>query len=498
MNVRQQLSSIGLSVESWQEVLAQGVAPASPTQSPEKNQPTVWVGFSGGLDSCVLLSLLQAFFREYSPSQAACHFPWRLAALHVNHQLQDQADYWAKWCGQFCAERDVPLFVETVSIDPVRAANQGVEAAARHARYAAFRARVRQGDLLLLAHHADDQLETVLLRWLRGAGIDGLGGMSSMSQQEQLSVWRPLLAVSRQQLEQLGADLAVSWQEDPSNQDVRFDRNFLRHRVIPAIKSRWPQVIKTVLRTSQQTRCASEDLTAFVDRVIDHSIGGVGASAEVLPLSVMSGFSLSAQATLLRRWLIRAGCADLSARQIDEILSSVVGARGDAQPEFCYKSWRLRRHAGALYLSRVSPEANLAVTNAYGLVQIPISDPVLWDPSLQPRLRWLGGEILCLAPESISAILLAMHDTTDTELEVLAREQVEAGELPKRLKQRFQAQKVPVWLRAGWPVLRCQDGHICLPGLWMSQPLKEAVERVLDDNSPIALGLFQWRPPESL
>jgi tRNA(Ile)-lysidine synthase len=207
-----------------------------------KRKPNVkrWVvAFSGGLDSTVLLHLLVAARDSLSSSIACC-------ALHINHQLSLQSDQWQQHCQNQCQRLNIPFFSEKVD---VTVDGKGVEAAARDARYQVFSEFLNSDDALVMGHHRDDQAETFLLRLMRGAGVLGLSSMAHERKFDDSVIFRPLLDVSRQQLEAYAKEKGLTWVEDESNQSLAFDRNLLRHEIIPRLESRWPQVKKQLVNT---------------------------------------------------------------------------------------------------------------------------------------------------------------------------------------------------------------------------------------------------------
>ena len=176
-----------------------------------------WLAFSGGLDSTLLLHVL---------ATQRTALPGELRAVHVNHHLNPRSGDWQLHCAESCAVLQVPLECRSVEVSPEK--GESLEAVARERRYAVFRQLLQAGDMLLLAHHRDDQLETFLLQALRGAGLRGLAAMPSVVQFGQGYMARPLLPFTRNQLHVWAEREGLTWLEDPSNTDIRFDRNFLQ------------------------------------------------------------------------------------------------------------------------------------------------------------------------------------------------------------------------------------------------------------------------------
>lgn len=207
------------------------------------------VAFSGGPDSSALLHALSQL------PQARAH---GLRALHIDHGLHAQSVDWAEHCRRFCASLALPCEVLRVQVDTGKGV--GLEAAARDARYAALATQLREGEWLLLGHHRDDQVETVLLKLLRGAGPDGLGGMRALRPFGRGQLWRPLLSLSRRQLRDYVEVHALDCINDPSNTDIRLARNRLRHEILPQLTQHWPQAMDSILHSATLSRAAADTL----------------------------------------------------------------------------------------------------------------------------------------------------------------------------------------------------------------------------------------------
>lgn len=207
--------------------------------APWRAAPAWRVAFSGGLDSTVLLHLLVRLARRESLPP--------LSAIHVHHGLQPAAEAWPAHCQRTCNGLGVPLQVARVQVTQ----GNSLERAARDARYAAFIARLGADEVLMSAQHRDDQAETLLFRLLRGAGVRGLAGMPASRALGEGVLLRPLLRVSRAELEACARELGVAWVEDPSNDDTDFSRNYLRRRIMPALTQRWPRAVESITRSAE-------------------------------------------------------------------------------------------------------------------------------------------------------------------------------------------------------------------------------------------------------
>lgn len=293
--------------------------------------PRIWVAFSGGMDSSVLAVL------------AAQRWPGKLRLLHVNHQLQPAAIDWVQHCQRQAERWQVPLDVVTVSIDTAALAAQGLEGAARMARYEAFAQHLAADELMLMAHHADDQVETVLYRLLRGAGPEGLSGIpAERTLASGGRVWRPWLTQPRTVIEHAAKELTLTWVEDPTNQQVDADRNFLRHRVLPVLEERWPHVRTTVERARSLQEQAAQQLHAYWQPMVVARRVGDGLKIDDLMM-----WPEADQMSLLREWLAE---YRPSYQTLRAIVRTVLPAANDASPAVSLGRFSVRRFQQVLYV----------------------------------------------------------------------------------------------------------------------------------------------------
>ncbi|MFC3284365.1 tRNA lysidine(34) synthetase TilS [Litchfieldella rifensis] len=294
----------------------------------------VWVAVSGGLDSCLLLTLA---------ASAARRHPRTLYALHVNHGLQAAAREFETHCRRLCSRLGVPLFVERIEVSVSN--GLGVEGAAREARYAAFARRVAIGDTLWLAQHRRDQAETFLLAALRGSGVRGLAAMPHERDWRGRCLIRPWLDVPRATLEDAASRSGLEWIEDPSNTDQGLDRNFLRHRVLPLLESRWPA---TQASLAQAASLAGEadillgDLAAL-------DLAAAGGDPGCLSVASLAGLSPPRQRLLIRDCCARLGLALPGGARLSSLLDQLE-ARYDAEACVAWEGGEGRIWRGALYL----------------------------------------------------------------------------------------------------------------------------------------------------
>ena len=326
----------------------------------------VWVGFSGGLDSTVLLHWLKR------------HLPYGifLQAVHIHHGLNPAADAWAAHCRTVCEALDVALHIERIRIDDP---NRNIEAQAREARYGAFKRMLSEDDTLALAHHADDVAETLLLRLMRGAGTEALANMQRHSRHGDLHIWRPLLSYNRSTLADYAKLHALVWIDDDSNADTGFDRNFLRHSILPLLEQRFPNA---------GARLAHSAALLQADAALLEPLIASALAACTLP----DGLSLpgllaqpeTMQAHILRTWLRNQGRHTPGSPALHEFLRQLQTHADDDATCLHASGYAVRVWQDQLMLDTTAPEVHQDDME------------VLWDgvaPLVLPRggrLHWHG------------------------------------------------------------------------------------------------------------
>ncbi|WP_254200167.1 MULTISPECIES: tRNA lysidine(34) synthetase TilS [unclassified Lysobacter] len=385
------------------------------------------VGFSGGLDSTALLHLLAA----ERPASG-------LRAIHVHHGLHADADRWATRCERACASLNVPLAVIRVN---VVAAGDGPEAAARAARHAAFAQALASGEVLALAHHRDDQAETFLLRALRASGPDGLAAMRRWRAFGPGRLWRPLLDIDRDTLLAYARSHALEWIDDPSNADTAFDRNFLRQRVLPLLRERWPHAGDALARSAALCGQAN-DLLDDGDAIALADVAT--ADPHCLSRTRLLALPDARRARVLRRWINELDLPPLPANGIERIEREILAARADAEPAFHWQGAVVRAWRDLLHVETARPSLD-----------------VDW------RAQWDGRAPLALPHGGTLALEGAA--AFDAPLTVHARRGGErllrAGRTHSHaLKHVLQELGVPPWERERLPLLSDADGELLAAG----------------------------------
>lgn len=410
-----------------------------------------WVAYSGGADSHVLLHAL---------ASARARLPAALGAVHVNHGLQMAAEDWSRHCQAVCRHLDVPL--AKLRVDGRPAPGESPEAAARRARYAALEAWLPAGHGLLTAQHEDDQAETLLLQLLRGSGVKGLAAMPAVIPLGSGLLLRPLLEVSRQSLMEHAQAYGLEWTADPSNLDTGLDRNFLRHRILPELRVRWPALADTVARSARHCAEAARLLEELAAADLEAC---AGEGAESLQVSALRAQAPERQRNVLRHWLHRC-CGRLpSTAVLARIRRDILDSRPDAEPCVRWAGYELRRYRERLFLLQPRPAR---------------------DPDM--RLPWLlqdslelpdAGGVLHAQPTPGHGLRVAA--LTPGGARVGYRRGGErcrpAGRRHHRtLKKLYQEAGVPPWERTHIPLIFVDNELAAVAGYWVCEPYAARAE----------------------
>jgi tRNA(Ile)-lysidine synthase len=389
----------------------------------------VAIALSGGRDSLVLLHVVADVLAESEILPGA-----GLRAIHVHHGLQPPADEWAAFCDSACVARGIPIDIQRIDATPPP--GESPEAWARQCRYQALASALHDGEALLTAHHQLDQAETVLLQLLRGAGPSGLAAMPRLRRFHGGWHLRPLLDVDVDDIEAFAVAQALAWVDDPSNRDRRFDRNYLRHEILPRLRQRWPAAARCIARTAVWQAAAAE---ALVQQSAQRLPSLQSADGRAIRIDSLQAMVPEAQATVLRAWIQGNGRPLPSAAQLEQLLR-LIGMRADATPCVRWASTEVRRHRGQLIIMASLPllEAGMQVAwdAAAGPLPLPfgvLSGEAASGPPLVVRYR-RGGEACRVRP----------------------------GGPTRPVKHLLQEWGVPAWLRAGLPLVYADDELVAI------------------------------------
>jgi tRNA(Ile)-lysidine synthase len=385
---------------------------------------TYFLAFSGGLDSTVLLHLLLNIRSLY---------PIKLRVIHIHHGLSENASAWAEHCEKLCSDFSIDCTV--MRIDAKSTVGESPEEVARERRYAVFQSLMQPQDILLTAHHQDDQAETILLQLFRGAGPKGLAAMSPLIKWASGFLARPLLAFSRSELQAYAEHYQLQWIDDESNNNLNFTRNFIRHEVLALLKKRWPSIQKTLSRTAEHCAEAQQLIENFSQQDLTHCRG---SQPNTLSVKKILAFDVSRQRQVIRLWLQQHNFPIPSTRKMQHILHDLLQARVDKTPHITWGQVELRRYRDDIYVMKQLEKYDNSIRLFWDFKQ-PLSLPNAMTLNATPVV----GQGLRADVPSVS---------------VQFRQGSEACRLPGRkhhhlLKNLFQEWGVPTWERDRVPLL---------------------------------------------
>ena len=410
--------------------------------TPTLNAPRWLVAYSGGVDSHVLLHLL---------TQLPQHPP--IEAVHINHQLQAESSQWAQHCQQQADLLGIPL--HTVAVDIDCGPRESLEEKARQARYQVFESLLQANDILMLGHHLDDQVETLLLRLLRGSGSRGASAMSHTRSLGCGKLLRPLLAFPRKDIEHYAAEHRLQWVEDPSNQQANVDRNFLRLELLPTMAERWPEYRQTLSRAAALNE-ESANLNTELAELDFHALG-LSPTEPSLPLMSLKELSVARQKNLLRYWLELRDFPLPSAAQLQAILDDLIHARQDARPLVAWRGVQVRRFRDELYANK--PLTPLDSGRVYSW---DLSSPLALDDGGQLSIRQVSGSGLISRCLDMGEISVRYRQGGE-------RCKPAGRSASQTLKKLFQEAGVETWMRDRVPLLFCGDELVAVGDYWVCE-----------------------------
>ena len=404
------------------------------------NPKHLYIGYSGGVDSHVLLHLCASM-----PGLKD-----KITAVYVHHGLQAEAESWATHCKKTAESLGVGFIL--LRVNAVADLGESPEEAARNARYTALKSLVGAGDALLVAQHRDDQLETVLLQLFRGSGLRGLSAMPERMVFGQGIMLRPLLNIAKSAIDDYARTQGLSWVEDPSNLSHEYDRNFLRHAVLPLLKQRWPACDKTVARSARH--CA--DAQAIISELTENLFHPIfNAADQTLSISRLTSYEIPQQQLVIRQWFQALGLKMPALAFVERLQSEVLAARDDSDPVLFGQGYNVRRYRDRLYcLKSIAPDSERET---------------LW-PAGQTTLKVSDRQSLSCIPSSAG---ISREQWQNAIIKVTARSGGEKIRLPGRtgrhaLKKLFQEAGIPPWQREAIPLIYLDDKLAAVGDLWVS------------------------------
>lgn len=401
-----------------------------------KKIKSMTVALSGGVDSVVLLHLLHSLQKKHR---------FTLNATHVHHGLSKHADKWVRFCEKLCRDLSVPLDVHYVKLPQKK--SLGTEGEARRLRYEKLLRS--KSDLVVLAHHADDQAETFLLQLIRGAGVKGLSSMAHFDGTRRL--WRPLLNQSRSEIESYAKQHKLKWIEDESNQNTDFDRNFIRSKVLPILKNKFNHIIKVISRSSAHLAEAQNLLDDLAKLDLKKHLKSVNCNYK-LQVKSFNKLSNSRAKNVLRYWLEMNDQLMPSKDLLDELLRQVLHAKKDAELKIeLSKDYEIRRYKDEIYLVYKNQQTNK-------------NYEIVWQG--EPEILLPNGSKLRFAKVKNTGISLAK--IKDKKLIISNRHggeffKPDSKRPTKKVKQLFQESDLTPWEREAAPLIFINNDLACVP-----------------------------------
>lgn len=401
----------------------------------------IFIGYSGGMDSHVLLHLAASSIEIKS----------KISAVYVHHGLQAEADLWENHCAMIALALDVDF--QCLKVNAQKASKQSPEEVARDVRYGALKTLLGSHDVLLVAQHREDQMETMLLQLFRGAGLAGLSGMPLSIAFGAGELCRPFLDISKQMIKDYAVQHNLRWIEDPSNEDNKIDRNFLRNQILPQLKQRWPAIDKTVARSARH--CANSHLLLrevaieLLDRLCDKT-------DQTLKISQLLKLDSNQQRLVIRQWFSNKQLRMPSEIMLGRILNEVAVAKASGNPRVQGKDYCIRRFQDKLY----------CLSGSVHVIEL-------------AEKKWQRGmEVIKLDDEQQIEIIEASEGISkllwpNSDVSVKYRKGSEKIKLPGRnghhsLKKLFQEKGIPPWERSNIPLIYINEKLAAVADLWIS------------------------------
>ena len=404
------------------------------------------VGFSGGLDSSVLLHGVLALVKKGLLQS-------QIKAIHVNHRQNSACNDWELFCNQVCAKYGVHLDVKAIEDFNHQSRNIN-ENLLRQARYQAFSSAIDSENGLLLAHHKDDQLETLLLRLNRGAGIKGLSAMQKSRTIGAGHIYRPLLDFGRNSLEEFAKSEGLDWIEDSSNKDTSVDRNFLRHEILPRIESRWPNYRES---WSKSLALLSEAYLTTESLAQDDIGALLEERSQALDISELIRLPSGRQRAVIKHWLLELKGIEIGWNQLFQIVDEFLPAAVASPTNFALGDYQVSSFRGLLYLvSTASP---------------PLDD-CPWNINEKQELALVNNGLLRATETLGEGISSGLVGNLEVKFRTGGENFKIAGGRSKSLKQVLQEAHVEPWMRARTPLLFRDDELVCVVGIGVSDSVR--------------------------
>ncbi|MCI0508128.1 MAG: tRNA lysidine(34) synthetase TilS [Gammaproteobacteria bacterium] len=403
-----------------------------------------WLAYSGGIDSHVLLHVLANHQHVFGDAE--------FHAVHINHALSPHAEQWAEHCRLICGRLQIPY--TGIDVDATPRAGESPEARAREVRYEAMKRLIKTGDCLLTAHHQDDQVETLLLQLMRGSGPKGLAAMPQWTRFHAGHLARPLIHVRREDIHAYAVASNLKWITDESNLNIRFDRNFIRHEIVPRLLQRWPSLAQTVSRSARY--CA--ETVEILDHDARQALREINPDGlPYLPVGKLLQLSKARQHNVLRYWIHGHGMNTPNSHHLEQLVAQLLHAAQDALPKVSWEGCEIRRYRDQLHIM-----PTLAAIESDKTVRWNIANPMVIDGIGRLSARPGAGE--GIGKKYIAGANLHVRFRRGGEsIQPAGRPQHHA------LKKLFQEKGIPPWIRDRIPLIYINDHLAAVGDLFISQ-----------------------------
>lgn len=392
------------------------------------------IALSGGVDSVVLLDLL-----------CKTHHKSKLRAIYVHHGLSKNADDWADFCQQLCDQYGIELVIKKVTVN----SQKNIENSARTARYQVIRETILSDEMLVTAHHLDDQTETFFLALKRGSGLNGLSAMQQISHSHGFALLRPLLAFSKQNITAYAEQNQLKWIEDESNQNTHFDRNFLRQEVLPLLNQRWQHFAKMVSRSAKH--CENQQLL-LEELLNDELYKWADFAKKSLNITAFSQFSILKQQQLLRLWLEKCGVVTPTMVQLDQLFN-FIDVKNDKNPQLKLGEHIIRRYQSQLFVTTELVE--ILPFSA----EIKLNQSIILPNNLA-EITHLGEQFFCKFLQKNDRFDLPnelKNQPLTIKLGCTGKVKVYGKSQREEMKKIWQKHQIPTWLRTQTPLVFFED-----------------------------------------
>ncbi|QLB20665.1 tRNA lysidine(34) synthetase TilS [Vespertiliibacter pulmonis] len=400
------------------------------------------IGLSGGVDSIVLLTLFAKLRQE---------IPLNLRAVHIHHGLSPNANDWVAFCQSQCAKLHIPLTIRYVTVE----GKQGLEANARTARYNAIQTIIQPNEIFTTAHHLDDQVETFFLALKRGSGVKGISAMQAVSLWQNFTIFRPLLSSSKAEILAYAYQTNLCWIEDESNQNIDFDRNFLRQQVLPTLNQRWNHFNQMVARTSQHCADQQQLITELLNEELQQRIDPT--NIQRLNITGFNTFSHLKQRQLIRLWLEKNQQLMPSQIQLEEIVNTMLKSNLDKNPEIILNNKVIRRYQQHLFITEKFPKIIERIE-----INLNIKETISLPHNLGNIKREFTELIYTISSQSYRFMLpIELKDKLITlKLQPTGKVNYYKKLHREEMKKIWQKNSVPVWKRPRTPVIFYKDQFV--------------------------------------